>query len=193
MSLWQIARSTFRHHLFVFFRLPRVTVHHEYIGSRSYQVSPLTSVHRVKQLLYEETDLPVREQRLSHNGRQVGYSHGSAGSAAVDLDQLSFGGHHRASGFFERFLFFNTNPSAQLSRGVEHATSRCSGAAVFGRLCQRVSKHDWNWSPQLGVSWWKAPAGGRRSAAPPHLTRRNKLLPRPQTCTLGQLLQVAFR
>lgn len=48
-----------------------MTVHHEYIGLRWYQVSPSTSVHRVKQLLYEETDLPVKEQRLSHNGRLV--------------------------------------------------------------------------------------------------------------------------
>ncbi|XP_056298081.1 sacsin isoform X2 [Pseudoliparis swirei] len=49
--------------------LPRVTVRHEYIGLRSYQVSPLTSVEDVKQLLYEETNLPVKEQRLTHNGR----------------------------------------------------------------------------------------------------------------------------
>lgn len=55
----------------IFFRLPRVTVRHEYIGLRSYQVSPLTSVEDVKQLLYEETNLPVKEQRLTHNGRLV--------------------------------------------------------------------------------------------------------------------------
>lgn len=63
--------QTLRPNMFIIFRLPRVTVHHEYIGLRSYQVSPSTSVHRVKQLLYEETDLPVKEQRLSHNGRKV--------------------------------------------------------------------------------------------------------------------------
>lgn len=55
----------------VFFRLPWVTVRHEYIGLKSYQVSPFTSVQDVKQLLYEETDLPVKEQRLTHNGRVV--------------------------------------------------------------------------------------------------------------------------
>lgn len=54
-----------------FYRLPWVTVRHEYIGLRSYQVSPSTSVQDVKQLLYEETDLPVEEQRLTHNGRVV--------------------------------------------------------------------------------------------------------------------------
>ncbi|TNN01589.1 hypothetical protein fugu_010971, partial [Takifugu bimaculatus] len=51
--------------------LPWVMVHHDYIGLRSYQVSPFTSVHCVKQLLYEETHLPVEEQRLSHNGRRL--------------------------------------------------------------------------------------------------------------------------
>lgn len=55
----------------VFFRLPWVTVRHEYIGLRSYQVSPLTSVGDVKKFLYEETNLPVKEQRLCHNGRVV--------------------------------------------------------------------------------------------------------------------------
>uniref|UniRef100_A0A7N8Y5K6 Ubiquitin-like domain-containing protein n=1 Tax=Mastacembelus armatus TaxID=205130 RepID=A0A7N8Y5K6_9TELE len=51
--------------------LPWVTVRHEYIGLRSYQVTPFTSVQDVKQLLYEETDLPVKEQRLTHNGREL--------------------------------------------------------------------------------------------------------------------------
>ncbi|XP_032365265.1 sacsin isoform X2 [Etheostoma spectabile] len=49
--------------------LPRVTVRHEYIGLRAYEVSPFTSVEDVKQLLYEETNLPVKEQQLTHNGR----------------------------------------------------------------------------------------------------------------------------
>nr|XP_040022447.1 sacsin isoform X1 [Gasterosteus aculeatus aculeatus]XP_040022488.1 sacsin isoform X1 [Gasterosteus aculeatus aculeatus] len=49
--------------------LPRVTVRHEYIGLRSYRVSPFTSVEDIKELLYEETNLPVKEQRLTHNGR----------------------------------------------------------------------------------------------------------------------------
>lgn len=34
-------------------------------------MSPVTSVRDVKQLLYEETDLPVEEQRLLHDGRMV--------------------------------------------------------------------------------------------------------------------------
>ncbi|MEQ2205411.1 hypothetical protein XENOCAPTIV_027445, partial [Xenoophorus captivus] len=50
---------------------PWVTVNHECIGPRSYQVSPFTSVQDVKQMLYEETNLPVKEQRLLHNGRML--------------------------------------------------------------------------------------------------------------------------
>lgn len=50
-----------------------MTVRHDYIGPRSYQVSPLTSVQDVKQLLFEETDLPVEEQRLTHDGKVVSY------------------------------------------------------------------------------------------------------------------------
>ncbi|KAF6736193.1 Sacsin [Oryzias melastigma] len=50
-------------------RFPWVTVRHECIGPRSYRVSPVTSVQDVKQLIYEETNLPVKEQRLLHNGR----------------------------------------------------------------------------------------------------------------------------
>lgn len=60
------------------FRSPRVTVRHDYLGPRSYRVSPLTSVQDVKQLLFEETDLPVEEQQLTHNGKVVScsyYSH----------------------------------------------------------------------------------------------------------------------
>ncbi|KAM8903453.1 sacsin isoform 3-T5 [Spinachia spinachia] len=49
--------------------LPRVTVRHEYIGLRSYRVPPFTSVEDIKELLYEETNLPVKEQRLTYNGR----------------------------------------------------------------------------------------------------------------------------
>ncbi|XP_041657136.1 sacsin isoform X4 [Cheilinus undulatus] len=52
--------------------LPRVTVRHEYIGWRSYQISPFTSVKDVKQMIYEETNFPVIEQRLAHNGRVLG-------------------------------------------------------------------------------------------------------------------------
>ncbi|KAJ3590909.1 hypothetical protein NHX12_008857, partial [Muraenolepis orangiensis] len=52
-------------------RLPRVTVRHEYMGCRSYPISPTTSVGDVKRRLYEETDLPVTQQRLVHNGREL--------------------------------------------------------------------------------------------------------------------------
>lgn len=52
-------------------RFPWVTVRHECIGPRSYRVSPVTLVQDVKQLIYEETNLPVKEQRLLHNGRIV--------------------------------------------------------------------------------------------------------------------------
>uniref|UniRef100_A0A3Q3VU54 Uncharacterized protein n=1 Tax=Mola mola TaxID=94237 RepID=A0A3Q3VU54_MOLML len=55
-------------------RLPWVTVCHEYIGAKSYQVSPFASVQDIKQFLFEETNLPVKEQRLTHNGRVVSYS-----------------------------------------------------------------------------------------------------------------------
>ncbi|XP_061916453.1 sacsin isoform X1 [Entelurus aequoreus] len=51
--------------------LPRVTVRHDYLGLRSYQVSPQTLVGHVKQLLYEETNLPVGAQRLAHNGKML--------------------------------------------------------------------------------------------------------------------------
>uniref|UniRef100_A0AAV2J3B7 Ubiquitin-like domain-containing protein n=1 Tax=Knipowitschia caucasica TaxID=637954 RepID=A0AAV2J3B7_KNICA len=48
---------------------PWVTVDHEYLGPKSFQASRGTSVLEVKQLVYEETDLPVPEQRLVHRGR----------------------------------------------------------------------------------------------------------------------------
>ncbi|XP_068174425.1 sacsin [Antennarius striatus] len=51
--------------------LPWVTVRHEYIGLRSYQISHFMTVQDVKQLLYEETSLPVKEQRLTHNGKEL--------------------------------------------------------------------------------------------------------------------------
>ncbi|XP_072315630.1 sacsin-like [Eucyclogobius newberryi] len=49
--------------------LPWVTVAHEYLGPKSFRVSSCTSVGEVKQLVYEETYLPVLEQRLTHNGK----------------------------------------------------------------------------------------------------------------------------
>ncbi|XP_077468209.1 sacsin isoform X1 [Stigmatopora argus] len=49
----------------------QVNIRHEYFGPRSYQVSPLTSFGDVKQLIYEDTNLPVREQRLTQNGKML--------------------------------------------------------------------------------------------------------------------------
>ncbi|KAM6946232.1 sacsin [Aplochiton taeniatus] len=49
--------------------LPWVTVRHDYIGPRSYQVPPSAVVHDIKQLIYEETNLPLTEQHLVHNGK----------------------------------------------------------------------------------------------------------------------------
>ncbi|XP_067364140.1 sacsin isoform X3 [Channa argus] len=46
-----------------------VTVRHEYIGLRSYQVTGFTSVQDVKNRIYEETNLPVKEQRLTYSGK----------------------------------------------------------------------------------------------------------------------------
>nr|XP_023669533.1 sacsin isoform X1 [Paramormyrops kingsleyae]XP_023669534.1 sacsin isoform X1 [Paramormyrops kingsleyae] len=52
-------------------RLPRVTVLHEYIGHRVFLVSPGTTVRDVKQLIYEEADVPVAEQLLFHHGKAL--------------------------------------------------------------------------------------------------------------------------
>ncbi|XP_036820541.1 sacsin-like [Oncorhynchus mykiss] len=49
--------------------LPWVTVRHEYIGRKAYQIPHSTAVRDIKQLIYEETDLPVIEQQLVHNGK----------------------------------------------------------------------------------------------------------------------------
>lgn len=57
---------------FIFSRLPWVTVRHEYIGQKAYQIPHSTAVRDIKQLIYEETDLPVIEQQLVHNGKVVG-------------------------------------------------------------------------------------------------------------------------
>ncbi|MBN3300144.1 SACS protein, partial [Amia calva] len=52
-------------------RLPRVTVLHEYIGHRVFEVSPSAAVKDIKQLIYAETDFPVLEQQLLHNGKEL--------------------------------------------------------------------------------------------------------------------------
>ncbi|MFT7803385.1 sacsin-like, partial [Arapaima gigas] len=52
-------------------RLPRVTVLHEYIGHRVFEVPPSAAVRDVKQLIYEEADIPVEEQQLLHHGKAL--------------------------------------------------------------------------------------------------------------------------
>ncbi|XP_046891394.1 sacsin isoform X5 [Hypomesus transpacificus] len=49
--------------------VPWVTIRHEYMGPRTYQLPHSTAVRDVKQLIYEETDLPITEQQLIHNGK----------------------------------------------------------------------------------------------------------------------------
>ncbi|KAJ7995472.1 hypothetical protein DPEC_G00244910 [Dallia pectoralis] len=49
--------------------VPWVTVRHEYIGHRAYQVPYSAAVWDIKQLIFEETDFPVTEQQLVHNGK----------------------------------------------------------------------------------------------------------------------------
>lgn len=59
-------------HIFVcIYRVPWVTIRHEYMGPRTYQLPHSTAVRDVKQLIYEETDLPITEQQLIHNGKVV--------------------------------------------------------------------------------------------------------------------------
>ncbi|KAL0973286.1 hypothetical protein UPYG_G00201440 [Umbra pygmaea] len=49
--------------------LPWVTVRHQYLGHRAYQVPYSAAVWDIKQLIYEETDFPVTQQQLVHNGK----------------------------------------------------------------------------------------------------------------------------
>ncbi|KAI1893439.1 hypothetical protein AGOR_G00123740 [Albula goreensis] len=51
--------------------LLRVTVLHECIGTRVFEVLPSTTIGDVKQLIYEGTDFPVAEQQLFFNGKPV--------------------------------------------------------------------------------------------------------------------------
>nr|XP_033804575.1 sacsin isoform X2 [Geotrypetes seraphini] len=52
-------------------RLVRITVLHEYVGCRTYDLPPSTAVKDVKELLYTETDFPVSEQHLWHNNKEL--------------------------------------------------------------------------------------------------------------------------
>uniref|UniRef100_A0A8C4S8P2 Sacsin molecular chaperone n=1 Tax=Erpetoichthys calabaricus TaxID=27687 RepID=A0A8C4S8P2_ERPCA len=48
-----------------------VTVLHEYIGNRTFEVSPTSTIRDIKQLIYIETNLPVLEQQLSEKGKEI--------------------------------------------------------------------------------------------------------------------------
>ncbi|XP_057207986.1 sacsin isoform X1 [Triplophysa rosa] len=51
--------------------LPWVIVCHDYLGKRVFQVSPSLVIRYIKTLIYQETDYPVSEQQLFHNGKLV--------------------------------------------------------------------------------------------------------------------------
>ncbi|XP_052432577.1 sacsin [Carassius gibelio] len=51
--------------------LPRVIVCHDYLGKRVFQVPPSTVIRYIKSLIYQETDYPVSQQQLFHNGKQL--------------------------------------------------------------------------------------------------------------------------
>jgi len=53
------------------FRLPSVIVYHDYLGKRVFQVPPSTVIRYIKTLIYQETDYPVPQQQLFHNGKLV--------------------------------------------------------------------------------------------------------------------------
>ncbi|XP_017552321.1 sacsin isoform X1 [Pygocentrus nattereri] len=48
-----------------------VTVSHDYLGCRVFQVPWSTAVQQIKLLIYEETHFPVCEQQLFHNGKVI--------------------------------------------------------------------------------------------------------------------------
>uniref|UniRef100_A0ACB8FGQ0 Uncharacterized protein n=1 Tax=Sphaerodactylus townsendi TaxID=933632 RepID=A0ACB8FGQ0_9SAUR len=49
----------------------RVTVLHDYVGCRTFELLPSVSVGGIKELIYPETGFPVSEQRLYHHGREL--------------------------------------------------------------------------------------------------------------------------
>lgn len=55
------------------FRLPSVIVCHDYLGKRVFQVPPSTVIRYIKTLIYQETDYPVSQQQLFHNGKLVSW------------------------------------------------------------------------------------------------------------------------
>ncbi|TRY93648.1 hypothetical protein DNTS_021147 [Danionella cerebrum] len=51
--------------------MPWVTVSHEYLGKRLFQLPSTTAIGFLKTLIYEETDFPVSQQQLFHHGIPV--------------------------------------------------------------------------------------------------------------------------
>lgn len=52
-------------------RLSRITVLHEYVGCRTYEVPISALVEDIKELIYRETDFPVSEQRLLLHDKEL--------------------------------------------------------------------------------------------------------------------------
>lgn len=52
-------------------KLSRVTVLHEYIGCRTYEVPASAGIEDIKLLIYRETDFPVSEQRLLLHNKEL--------------------------------------------------------------------------------------------------------------------------
>ncbi|KAG8584818.1 hypothetical protein GDO81_004777 [Engystomops pustulosus] len=52
-------------------KLSRVTVLHEYVGCRTYEVPPSAVIEDIKKLIYRETDFPVSEQRLLLQNKEL--------------------------------------------------------------------------------------------------------------------------
>ncbi|XP_075448362.1 sacsin isoform X2 [Ascaphus truei] len=51
--------------------LSRVTVLHEYVGCRTYEVPPSALIKDIKQLIFGDTDFPVSEQRLVFHNKEL--------------------------------------------------------------------------------------------------------------------------
>ncbi|XP_073439129.1 sacsin [Dendrobates tinctorius] len=52
-------------------KLSRVTVLHEYVGGRTYEVPSSAVIQDIKQLIYTDTDFPVSEQRLLLHNKEL--------------------------------------------------------------------------------------------------------------------------
>lgn len=151
-----------------FFRLRRLTVYHDYVGPRSYQVSASTSVQDVKQMLYEETDLPVAEQQLTHGGKLVSCPPCLSSIImsvkfirSTDLKETLR--HHSIYIWDLKETRYDSQlPIMLLFLMVLGIKQVCMQLPVWG---------------QMGFAWWKAPGGGLQGQQP-HPTH-----PTPQDLT----------